>query len=66
MLLTRDDPNGGEYPNLKEKVDGSILDYEISCLLDKDLLGGRLRHVLWRWLLDLLSQKERKINVIGP
>jgi hypothetical protein len=51
------------YPNLKEgELGGLIPDYEISSLLDKkNLSGGQLPHVLWRWLVNLLSQNKIKI-----
>ena len=29
-------------------------------LIGKNLTGGQLPHVLWRWPADLLSQKKRK------
>ena len=55
--LVRDDPklldDGGERP-----VGGSIPRCEISSLLDKkNLPGGQLPPVLWRWHVDHLSQK---------
>jgi hypothetical protein len=43
------------YSNLKEEVGSSIPDYEISSLLDKkNLPGGQLPPVLWRWPVGLL------------
>ena len=45
------------YPNLKEKIGGSIPDCEISSL---NLQGGKLPHVLWRWPIDLMSPKIRQ------
>ena len=49
------------YPNLKEEVGGSIPDCEISSLLDeKNLPGGEQPHVLLRWPVDLLFQKEKE------
>jgi hypothetical protein len=50
------------YPNLKEVVGGSIPDCKISPLLDKNLPGGQLPHVLWHWHVGLLSQKNKKIK----
>ena len=47
-------------PNLKEKVGGSIPNYEISSLLVRNVPGGQLPLVLWRWLVDLVSQKKKK------
>ena len=48
------------YPNFKEEIDGPLSSCEISSLLDKNLLRGHLHHVLWRWHVDLLSQKKIK------
>ena len=50
LQLVRDNPklpNDVErHQNLKEEVDGSMPDYEISCLCDENLLGGQLPLVL--------------------
>jgi hypothetical protein len=51
------------YPNLKEEVGGSNPSCEIPSLSDGNSPGGQLPHVLWRWHVDLLSQK-RKENII--
>jgi hypothetical protein len=51
------------YPNLKEEVGGSNTSCEISSLLDKNLPGGQLPHVLWRWLVGILSKKKAKYKV---
>ena len=48
------------YPNLKEEVGGSIHGCEISSPPDKNLAGGWLPHVLWRWHVGLLSQKQKQ------
>ena len=49
------------YPHLKEEVGNSIPSCKISSLLDiKNLLGGQLPPVLWRWHVGLLSQKKKK------
>ena len=45
------------YPNLKEEVGSSNPGCEISPLPYGNLLGGQLPHVLWRWHVNLLSQK---------
>ena len=37
----------------------SIPGCKISSLLDKNLSGGQLPHVLWRWPVDLLSKKKK-------
>ena len=53
-------------PNLKEEVGGLIPGCEISSLLDKkNLPGGQLPHVLWRWHVGLLSPKKKKKKKIG-
>ena len=44
------------YPNLKEEVGGSKIGCEISSLLDKNLPGGQLPPMLWRWHVSLLSK----------
>ena len=44
------------YSNLKEEVGGLIPGCEISPLLDINLWGGQLPHVLSCWPIDLLSQ----------
>ena len=55
------------YPNLKEKVGRSNPGCEISSLLDRNLLGGQLPPVLWRWHVCLLSQKtNQKLKIIKP
>ena len=48
------------YPNLNEEVDCSIPGYGISSILDRNLPGGRLPHVVWRWPVGLLSQKQKR------
>ena len=48
------------YPNLKEEVGGMIPGCEI--YLTKHLQGGQLSPVLWRWHVDLLSQKRKRKN----
>ena len=53
------------YPNRKEEVGGSIPGCEISSLLDRNLPGGQLTPVLWRWHVGLLSQKKIK-NLGSP
>ena len=47
------------YPKLEKEVGNSIPSYEMSSLLDENLLGGQLPIVLWRWLVGLLSQKNK-------
>ena len=47
------------YPNLKEEIGGAILDCKISSLLDINLLGGQLPHVLWRRHAGLLSTPKK-------
>ena len=51
------------YPNLKEEGGGfdSRL-WHLPSLLDINLPGGQLSLVLWRWPVDLLSQKKIKIR----
>ena len=44
------------YPNLKEEVGGLIPGCETSSILDINLPGGQLPHVLWQWLVGLMSQ----------
>ena len=48
------------YPNLKEEVGGTIPDCEISSLLDRNLPGGQLPHVLWHWYVGLMSLKKER------
>ena len=48
------------YPYLKEEVGGSIPGCKVSSLLDKNLSSGQLPPMLWRWHVDLLSQKKEK------
>ena len=43
------------YPNLKEEVGSLIPNYEFSSLLDRNLPGGQLPHVLWQLHVGLLS-----------
>ena len=52
------------YLNLKEEIGGSIANYEISSLLDKNLPGSQLPFVLWRWHVKLLPKKKPKNNGI--
>ena len=46
------------YPNLKEEVGGSISAMKSPIYLTKNLPGGQLPHMLWCWLVGLLSQKK--------
>ena len=48
------------YPTLKEKVDDSIPNCEISSILDKTMLGDQLCPTLCHWHVNLLSHKKRK------
>jgi hypothetical protein len=50
------------YPNLKEEVGGSILDYKISSLLDKKLAGWSTTSCAWRWHVSLLLKYKTKNN----
>ena len=45
-------------PNLKEEVGGWIPGCEISSLLDKNLPGGQLPHMLWRGPINLFVSKK--------
>ena len=47
-------------PNLKGEVGGSICGHEISSLLDKNLPGDQLPHVLWRCQSAICLQKKFK------
>ena len=47
------------YPNIKEEVGCLIPGCEVSSLLDINLSGGQLPHVLWLWPIDLQSQKNK-------
>ena len=42
------------YPSLNEEGGGLIPGCEISSLLDKNLQGGQLPPMLWRWPVGLL------------
>jgi hypothetical protein len=42
------------YSNLKEEVGGSNSGCEIYSPLMKNLQGGQLPHVLWRWPISVL------------
>jgi hypothetical protein len=46
------------YPNLKEEVGGLTPNCEISSLLDKKTFQVG-NYLLWRWHVDLLSQKKQ-------
>ena len=52
------------YPNLKEEVSSSIPGCQISSLFDKNLPSGQLPHVLWRWPVNLMSQKKMGLAMI--
>ena len=68
IKMVRDDPklldDVGEYPNLKKEVGGSIPNCEISSLIDINLLGGQLPHVLWCWHAGLVPQKQTNKQTI--
>ena len=59
------------YQNLKEKVGGSKPRCEISSLLDRNLPGGQLPLVHWRWPTGplspkLLNKQEKKKDELQP
>jgi hypothetical protein len=48
------------YPNLKKKVCGSIPAVKSLLYVTENLPSGQLPPMLWRWPIDLLSQKKIK------